>query len=100
MRTVNYLLKEFEMKKSADLYKRSTVSKTGTLNMDTLHSYSYNEDIFLKMSITPGDKNHGLVIFLDWSASMSTQHHNCFKQLLQIVWFCNRAGIKFEVYAL
>ena len=43
--TISYMVKEFEMRKSADLYKRSTVAKTGQLNMNTLHSYSYNEDI-------------------------------------------------------
>jgi len=99
MRTVNYLLKEFEMKKSADSYQRTSIAKTGVLDMLKMHSYKYNEDVFKRIAITPGDKNHGLVIFLDWSASMSTQHHDCFKQLLQIVWFCTRAGIKFEVYA-
>ena len=46
--TISYMVKEFEMRKAADLYKRSTVAKTGQLNMNTLHSYSYNEDIFLK----------------------------------------------------
>jgi len=99
MRTVNYLLKEFEMKKSADSYQRTSIAKTGVLDMLKMHSYKYNEDVFKRIAITPGDKNHGLVIFLDWSASMATQHHDCFKQLLQIVWFCTRAGIKFEVYA-
>jgi len=99
MRTVNYLLKEFEMKKSADSYQRTSIAKTGVLDMLKMHSYKYNEDVFKRIAITPGDKNHGLVMFLDWSASMSHQHHDCFKQLLQIVWFCRRAGIKFEVYA-
>ena len=99
MRTVNYLLKEFEMKKSADSYQRASVAKTGVLDMLKMHSYKYNDDVFKRIAITPGDKNHGLVMFLDWSASMAVQHHDCFKQLLQIVWFCRRAGIKFEVYA-
>ena len=99
MRTVNYLLKEFEMKKSADSYQRASVAKTGVLDMLKMHSYKYNDDVFKRIAITPGDKNHGLVMFLDWSASMAIQHHDCFKQLLQIVWFCRRAGIKFEVYA-
>ena len=99
MRTVNYLLKEFEMKKSADSYQRTSIAKTGVLDMLKMHSYKYNEDVFKRITITPGDKNHGLVIFLDWSASMVHQLHDCYKQLLQIVWFCKRAGIKFEVYA-
>ena len=84
---ISYMVKEFEMKKAADLYKRSTVSKTGSLNMDKLHSYSYNEDIFLKMNVEPGATNHGLVMFVDWSGSMSDNFHNTLKQTLNLVWF-------------
>ena len=95
---ISYMVKEFEMRKAADLYKRSTVSKTGSLNMDKLHSYSYNEDIFLKMNIEPGATNHGLVMFVDWSGSMSDNFHNTLKQTLNLVWFCKRVNIPFEVY--
>jgi Tfp pilus assembly protein PilZ len=86
------------MKKSADLYKRSTVSKTGKLNMNTLHSYSYNEDIFLKMNVEPGATNHGLVMFMDWSGSMADNMYATIKQTLNLVWFCERVNIPFEVY--
>ena len=48
---VNYLVKEFECRKSADAYARATVSKTGVLDCTKLHSYKYNEDLFKK--ITP-----------------------------------------------
>ena len=95
---ISYMVKEFEMRKAADLYKRSTVSKTGSLNMDKLHSYSYNEDIFLKMNVEPGATNHGLVMFVDWSGSMSDNFHNTLKQTLNLVWFCKRVNIPFEVY--
>ena len=96
--TVSYMVKEFEMKKAADLYKRSTVSKTGALNMDKLHSYAYNEDIFLKMNIEPGATSHGLVMFVDWSGSMVDNFHNTIKQTMNLVWFCERVNIPFEVY--
>ena len=96
--TISYMVKEFEMKKSADLYKRSTVSKTGSLNMDKLHSYAYNEDIFLKMNVEPSATNHGLVMFIDWSGSMSDNFKNTIKQALNLVWFCERVNIPFEVY--
>tara|TARA_B100001250_G_scaffold264206_1_gene227765 strand:+ start:3 stop:2417 length:2415 start_codon:yes stop_codon:yes gene_type:complete len=99
MKTVNYLVKEFEMKKSADSYQRASVAKTGVLDMLKMHSYKYNEDVFKRITVEPDGKNHGLVMFLDWSASMAHQIHDCYKQLLQIVWFCKRVGIKFEVYA-
>ena len=96
--TISYMVKEFEMRKSADLYKRSTVAKTGQLNMNTLHSYSYNEDIFLKMNVEPGATNHGLVMFVDWSGSMHDNFYNTIKQTLNLVWFCERVNIPFEVY--
>tara|TARA_Y100001937_G_scaffold74406_1_gene101257 strand:- start:577 stop:1896 length:1320 start_codon:yes stop_codon:yes gene_type:complete len=95
---ISYMVKEFEMRKAADLYKRSTVSKTGSLNMDKLHSYSYNEDIFLKMNIEPGATNHGLVMFVDWSGSMADNFHNTLKQTINLVLFCKRVNIPFEVY--
>jgi hypothetical protein len=96
--TISYMVKEFEMKKAADQYKRATISKTGQLNMDKLHSYSYNEDIFLKMTNLPGATNHGLVMFVDWSGSMADNFHNTIKQTLNLVWFCKRVNIPFEVY--
>ncbi|BCU96058.1 MAG: hypothetical protein CM15mV11_1330 [Caudoviricetes sp.] len=36
-KTVNYLLKQFEMKKSADQYKRQATSKTGVINTQSLY---------------------------------------------------------------
>ena len=47
---VNYLVKEFEMKKNAQLHARSTISKTGIIDPLKLHSYKYAEDIF-KLSL-------------------------------------------------
>ena len=98
-KTINYMLKEFEMKKSADSYVRASIAKTGQLDMTKIHSYKYNEDLFRKVTVMPDGKNHGLVILVDWSGSMTRVIHDAFKQLMQIVWFCKRAGIQFEVYA-
>ena len=64
---VNYLVKEFEMKKSASAYARTTISKTGVLNTSKLFQYKYNDDIFKKIAVTPDGKNHGLIFNLDWS---------------------------------
>ena len=96
--TISYMVKEFEMKKSADLYKRASVSKTGTLNMGALHTYQFNEDLFAKVTTLPGAKNHGLVLFLDWSGSMAHNLVGTMNQLFNIIWFCNRTQIPFEVY--
>ena len=69
-RTISYLVKEFEMKKSADGYKRSTTDKTGIIDPLKLHKYKISEDIFKRLSIIPDAKNHGMILLLDWSGSM------------------------------
>ena len=96
---VNNLVKEFEMKKSADSYSRSATSRTGMLDMTKLHTYKYNEDIFKKVTVIPEGKNHGLVFLLDWSGSMHYQLEDTLKQLYKLVWFCRKVQIPFEVYA-
>ena len=49
-REINYLVKEFECKKSADAYARSATSRTGVLDCSKLHTYKYNEDLFKKVT--------------------------------------------------
>ena len=96
---VNYLVKEFECRKSADAYARATVSKTGVLDCTKLHSYKYNEDLFKKITTLPDGKNHGLIFVLDWSGSMSTVLMDTIKQLYNLVWFCKKVQIPFQVFA-
>ena len=96
---VNNLVKEFEMKKSADSYSRSATSRTGMLDMTKLHTYKFNDDIFKKVTVIPEGKNHGLVFLLDWSGSMHNIMEDTIKQLFNLVWFCRKVQIPFEVYA-
>jgi len=98
-KTVGYMVKEFEMKKAADQYARASVSKTGSLDMGQLHTYKYNEDIFKKVTTLPGATNHGMVMVLDWSGSMYDNLKGTLSQLFNLVWFCRRTQIPFEVYA-
>ena len=96
---VNYLVKEFECKKSADAYARASVSKTGVLDTKMLHTYKFNEDVFKKVTVIPDGKNHGLIFILDWSGSMNHVIMDTVKQLLNLCWFCRKVQIPFEVYA-
>ena len=98
-KTVNYMVKEFEMKKSADQYARAATSKTGTLDMGALHTYKFNDDLFKKVTTLPGATNHGMVMVLDWSGSMCDNLKGTIEQLLQLVMFCRRTKIPFEVFA-
>ena len=96
---VSYLVKEFECKKAADSYARSTVAKTGILNTSKLHTYNFNEDLFKKINVVPDGKNHGLVFILDWSGSIADVMEDTIKQLYNLIWFCRKVSIPFEVYA-
>ena len=99
MKTVNYLVKEFEMKKSATAYRRSTTSKTGIIDPMMLSKYKFTDDIFKKLSIVPDAKNHGMIILVDWSGSMSDVLPSVIQQLMNLAWFCRKINIPFEVYA-
>jgi len=96
---VNYLVKEFECRKSASSYARSSISRTGILDTSNLHSYKFNEDLFKRVNILPDGKNHGLVFILDWSGSMQHVLDDTIKQLYNLIWFCKKVSIPFEVYA-
>jgi hypothetical protein len=96
---VNYLVKEFECRKAADSYARATTARTGVLDCSKLHTYKYNEDLFKKVTTLATGKNHGLVFVLDWSGSMCDVMLDTVKQLFNLVWFCKKVAIPFEVYA-
>jgi len=96
---VNYLVKEFECRKSADAYARASTARTGVLDTTKLHTYKYNEDLFRKVTVLPDGKNHGLIFVLDWSGSMSRVMEDTCKQLFNLIWFCKKVSIPFEVYA-
>ena len=96
---VNYLVKQFEMKKSADQYKRQATSKTGVINTNSLYKYKLTDDIFKRITTVPDGKNHGLVFHIDWSGSMTHVLLDTIKQTFNLVWFCRKAGIPFRVLA-
>ena len=96
---VNYLVKEFECRKSADAYARAGQSKTGVLDTAKLHTYRYNEDIFKKVTVLPDGKNHGMLFLLDWSGSMGNEILATVKQVMNLTAFCKKVQIPFEVYA-
>lgn len=99
IKNVNHMAMEFERKKCADIYKRILVTKTGVLDTNKMFSAKYNEDVFRKNVRVPEGKNHGLVMFVDWSGSMAPNMGGCIKQLIELVLFCKKVNIPFEVYS-
>ena len=98
-KVVNYLAKEFEMRKAADASARATSSRTGVLDVNSLHSYKWNDDVFKKITNIPDGKSHGLQMFVDWSGSMSSNMFGSLDQILNLVLFCRKVNIPFDVYA-
>ena len=98
-KVVEYLAKEFEMKKAAREHSRAATANSGILSSEKLYTYKYNEHLFKKLTITPDGKNHGLVMFVDWSGSMGQNMKGTIEQMLTLVMFCKRVNIPFEVYA-
>ena len=96
---VNFLVKEFEMKKNAKLYARASQDKTGIIDPLKLHSYKFAEDIFKKITTVPNQKNHGMILLLDWSGSMQKHLLPTVEQLLNLTLFCKKINIPFSVYA-
>ena len=97
-KTVMYLVKEFEMKKAATAYKRSNTDKTGTIDPLKLKDYKFSDDIFKRLTILPDAKNHGMMMLLDWSGSMCDSIKQTTEQLMNLVWFCQKVNIPYEVY--
>jgi len=97
-KVINYLVKEFEMRKAADSHRRSTTARSGTLDMAKIHSYKWNDDLFKKITDVADGKNHGLVMFVDWSGSMSSNMEDTLGQILNLVLFCKKVNIPFDVY--
>lgn len=98
-KVVSHLVKEFEMRKNAGQQARAQTSKTGELNLSRIHEYNFTNDIFARMTKVPNGKSHGLVMFIDWSGSMVDHINSTVKQLLNLVLFCKKVNIPFDVYA-
>ena len=94
---INYLVKEFEMRKKAAELKRVSISETGIIDTNLLHSYKYTDSIFRKMATVAEGKNHGLVAMVDWSGSMTNNLSGTIEQMLILTMFCKKVNIPFEV---
>jgi hypothetical protein len=96
---IQYLVKEFELKRNASQFARAKVSKTGELDIDKVFSYKYNNDIFKRVTKIPNGKNHGMVMFVDWSGSMYDSMQQTLEQTLVLADFCKKVNIPFKVFS-
>ena len=96
--SVNFAVKEFEMRKAAFRYTRAQTAKTGSVDVNRLWSYKTNDDIFARVTKLADSKNHGMMMLIDYSGSMSECMTNVMDQLLHLVVFCKTINIPFDVY--
>ena len=96
--TINTLIKQFEMRKAADVQKRTSISRTGKVDCDRLYKYKVTDDIFSRFSRVAEGKNHGMVMYIDWSSSMQPVTDDVINQVIILTQFCRRMAIPFDVY--
>lgn len=97
-RSIIPAVKEFEMRKAAYQYQRSASAKTGSIDVNRVHSYKFNDDIFKRVSLQADAKNHGMFLLIDFSGSMYGTIDNVLDQVSHLVAFCKAVNIPFEVY--
>ena len=90
---------EFERRKTADEHRRTVESKSGRLDMDQAWKYKISDNLFRTAQSMRDGKNHGFVMFIDWSGSMSPNIEQTMRQLFTLFQFCKKVGIPFDVYA-
>jgi hypothetical protein len=95
---VSIMSKEFEMRKAAYRLQRAQTSRSGAINVNKLHSYKFNDDIFARITNLADAKSHGMVMFIDYSGSMSRVIGKVIRQTLTLVDFCSKVNIPFAVY--
>jgi hypothetical protein len=97
-KSISSLVKEFERRKAAYQYSRSKQSRTGSIDVNRLYSYKYEDQIFKSVTSLADAKSHGMIFFIDYSGSMQGTIGRVIDQTLQLVYFCKAVAIPFEVY--
>jgi hypothetical protein len=95
---VMIMVKEFEMRKAAFRTARARVSTKGSLDVNQLHKYKYDDQLFKQVTYLADTQSHGMVMLVDYSGSMERVLKSVLKQLTVMVSFCKRVNIPFEVY--
>lgn len=97
-RDVSIMQQEFLRRMAADAASRTLVSDTGTIDVNRLWSYKISDDIFLQNATVRNGQSHGIVVFVDFSGSMSGIMSETIRQMLMLAAWCRRSNIPCDVY--
>jgi len=95
---INCLVKEFELKRNAKQFAKARVSKTGKLDTSKVWRYKISDDLFMQSTEVPNGKNHGMLMIVDMSSSMSYNMAGTIEQIINLSMFCRKVNIPFDVY--
>ena len=96
---VGVLIREFERRKAAFRYSRSSESRIGSIDVNKLHKYRYDDQIFNTVTQLADGQNHGMIFYIDYSGSMGHVLADVIDQTLHLIYFCDKMNIPFEVYS-
>lgn len=97
-RDVSIMQQEFLRRMAADAASRTSVADTGTIDVNRLWSYKISDDIFLQNATVRNGQSHGIVVFVDFSGSMSGIMSETIRQMLMLAAWCRRSNIPCDVY--
>lgn len=89
----------FQRKVSAKAKRTEKNKKTGSIDSRKLVNYKTRENIFKSLKIQTNQVNHGVVILVDYSGSMSTIINEVLMQAAIAAEFCKKNNIPFVVIA-
>lgn len=95
---VSVLVREFERRKAAYQYSRAQESRRGTIDVEKIYKYRYDDQIFSSVMHLADAKSHGMIMFIDYSGSMGNTLAHVLDHTLNLLHFCKKVGIPFEVY--
>lgn len=93
------MIAAFRANQSAWQSRRVQVSRSGALDTTKLAQYKLVDDLFLRRRSLPEAQNHGFVIHVDWSGSMTSHMATVLWQVLHLVWFAESIRVPVSVYA-
>lgn len=95
---VAMMVKEFEMKKNASLHAKAKSAKTGAIDTLKLAKYQIVEDMFKRATVVPEGKNHGVIVYIDWSGSMDDNAESILEQAFILAEFCRKVNIAHRIF--
>lgn len=88
----------FKRMMDADEWRRTSSSESGRIDPTKVSMYRVDDRIFRSHTVTADGKSHGIVMFVDWSDSMSDKIVPTVHQMISMVCFAREARIPFAVY--